>query len=39
VQPATFVDGVAQMAVLEAIMESAGNGGRWTEVEGGEGTG
>ena len=39
VQPATFVDGVAQMAVLEAIMESAGKGGRWTEVEIGEGTG
>ncbi len=30
--PATFVDGVAQMAVLEAIMESAGAGGRWTSV-------
>jgi predicted dehydrogenase len=31
-QPATFSDGVAQMAVLEAIMESAGHGGRWTSV-------
>jgi predicted dehydrogenase len=31
--PATFRDGVAQMAVLEAIMASAGAGGRWTEVE------
>ena len=30
--PATFVDGVAQMAVLEAIVESAGNDGRWTPV-------
>jgi predicted dehydrogenase len=30
--PATFADGVAQMAVLEAIMESADNGGRWTPV-------
>jgi predicted dehydrogenase len=30
--PATFVDGVAQMAVLEAIMESAGDDGRWTDV-------
>jgi predicted dehydrogenase len=30
--PATFVDGVAQMAVLEAIMESAYNDGRWTAV-------
>jgi predicted dehydrogenase len=30
--PATFADGVAQMAVLEAIMESAGNDGRWTTV-------
>jgi predicted dehydrogenase len=32
-KPATFADGVAQMAVLEAIMESAGNDGRWTTVE------
>jgi predicted dehydrogenase len=32
-RPATFVDGVAQMAVLEAIMESAANDGRWTTVE------
>ena len=31
-QPATFADGVAQLAVLEAIMESAGNDGRWTPV-------
>jgi predicted dehydrogenase len=31
--PATFVDGVAQMAVLEAIMESAHSDGRWTAVE------
>jgi predicted dehydrogenase len=30
--PATFVDGVAQMAVLEAIMESARDDGRWTNV-------
>jgi predicted dehydrogenase len=30
--PATFVDGVAQMAVLEAIMESAREDGRWTAV-------
>ena len=31
--PATFVDGVAQMAVLEAIMESAHNDGRWMAVD------
>jgi predicted dehydrogenase len=31
-QPATFVDGVAQMAVLEAITESARHEGRWTPV-------
>ena len=30
--PATFADGVAQMAVLEAIMESAHHDGRWTTV-------
>jgi predicted dehydrogenase len=30
--PATFVDGVAQMAALEAIMESAHSDGRWTSV-------
>jgi predicted dehydrogenase len=30
--PATFADGVAQMAVLEAIMESARDDGRWTRV-------
>ena len=39
VQPATFVDGVAQMAVLEAIMESAANDGRWTRVDAAEGSG
>jgi hypothetical protein len=31
--PATFVDGMAQMAVLEAIMESAHNDGCWTTVD------
>jgi predicted dehydrogenase len=31
-RPATFADGVAQMAVLEAIMESSAHGGRWTSV-------
>jgi predicted dehydrogenase len=31
-QPATFTDGVAQMAVLEAITSSAAVGGRWTPV-------
>jgi predicted dehydrogenase len=31
-RPATFADGVAQMAVLEAIMESADHDGRWTAV-------
>jgi predicted dehydrogenase len=30
--PPTFADGVAQMAVLEAIMDSAHNDGRWTAV-------
>jgi len=30
--PATFADGVAQMAVLEAIMTSDAAGGAWTEV-------
>jgi predicted dehydrogenase len=30
--PATFADGVAQMAVLEAIMDSAHSDGRWTTV-------
>jgi predicted dehydrogenase len=30
--PATFADGVAQMAVLEAIMESAHHDGRWAAV-------
>ena len=32
-QPATFVDGVAQMAVLDAITSSDAAGGRWTAVE------
>ena len=32
-QPATFVDGVAQMAVLDAITSSAAAGGRWTAVD------
>jgi predicted dehydrogenase len=32
-QPATFVDGVAQMAVLDAARRSAGGGGTWIEVE------
>jgi predicted dehydrogenase len=32
--PATFADGVAQMAVLEAIMESAAGHGRWVPVTG-----
>ncbi len=32
-EPATFVDGVAQMAVLDAITSSATAGGRWTTVE------
>ena len=31
-QPATFADGVAQVAVLEAITASAAGGGRWTPV-------
>ena len=31
-QPATFADGVAQVAVLEAIMASAAADGRWTNV-------
>jgi predicted dehydrogenase len=31
--PATFVDGVAQMAVLDAARASARRGGAWTEVE------
>ena len=31
-EPATFVDGVAQMAVLDAITSSAAAGGRWTTV-------
>ena len=32
-EPATFADGVAQMAVLDAVRHSAGRGGEWTEVE------
>jgi predicted dehydrogenase len=31
--PATFVDGVAQMAVLDAARHSADHGGAWTDVE------
>jgi predicted dehydrogenase len=31
--PATFADGVAQMAVLDAARRSADGGGTWTEVE------
>ncbi len=31
-QPATFADGVAQVAVLEAIMASDSADGRWTDV-------
>jgi predicted dehydrogenase len=32
-EPATFVDGVAQMAVLDAARHSASHGGVWTDVE------
>jgi predicted dehydrogenase len=32
-RPATFADGVAQMAVLEAITESASREGAWTPVQ------
>jgi predicted dehydrogenase len=32
-EPATFVDGVAQVAVLDAVRRSAARGGEWTEVE------
>jgi len=32
-EPATFVDGVAQMAVLDSIRHSAHRGGEWTGVE------
>ncbi|HEY5023584.1 MAG TPA: Gfo/Idh/MocA family oxidoreductase [Acidimicrobiales bacterium] len=32
-EPATFVDGVAQMAVLDAARRSASGGGEWTDVE------
>jgi predicted dehydrogenase len=31
-RPATFADGVAQVAVLEAVMASASADGRWTDV-------
>jgi predicted dehydrogenase len=31
-EPATFVDGVANMAVLDAVRASAGRGGVWVEV-------
>jgi predicted dehydrogenase len=31
--PATFADGVAQMAVLDAIRRSAAHAGAWTDVE------
>ncbi len=31
--PATFADGVAQMAVLDAARHSANSGGTWTEVD------
>jgi predicted dehydrogenase len=31
--PATFADGVAQMAVLDAVRRSAGRGGEWTDVD------
>jgi predicted dehydrogenase len=37
--PATFADGVAQMAVLDAIRESAAAGGAWKDVPGGGATG
>ena len=33
--PATFVDGVAQMAVLDAIRHSSFHGGAWTAVDDG----
>ncbi|MGA2522502.1 MAG: Gfo/Idh/MocA family oxidoreductase, partial [Acidimicrobiales bacterium] len=32
-EPATFADGVAQMAVLDAISRSAAHGAVWTEVD------
>lgn len=32
-EPATFADGVAQMAVLDAVRHSAGHGGAWTDVQ------
>ena len=31
-RPATFADGVANMAVIDAIRESAANDGRWVPV-------
>jgi hypothetical protein len=34
--PATFADGVAQMAVLDAIRRSAPQAGAWTDVEPGD---
>ena len=37
--PATFVDGVAQMAVLDAIRDSAASGGAWVDVAGERATG
>ena len=33
-EPATFADGVAQMAVLDAVRHSAAHGGAWTPVDG-----
>jgi hypothetical protein len=32
-RPATFADGVAMMAVLDAVRRSAAEGGSWTDVE------
>ena len=32
-EPATFVDGVAQMVVLDAARRSAGRGGEWIDIE------
>jgi predicted dehydrogenase len=34
-EPATFADGVAQMAVLDAVRHSAAHGGEWTDVDSG----
>jgi len=36
-RPATFADGVAGMAVLDAVRASARDGGAWTAVGGSEG--